>query len=80
MSVRVVHHSKGYAALLKHPRLQADLERRARAIAEAADAASTWRPVVAESSDPIRRRNRAAVIAPMGDPHNLILRNMDSGR
>ena len=79
MSVRIKHHSKGYAALLRHPAILANLERRARAIAEAADADGR-RPVVAETSAPIRRRNRAAVIAPMGDPHNQILRNLDAGR
>ena len=79
MSVRVKHHAKGYAALLKHPAILADLERRARAIAAAADTDGR-RKVGAETSTPIYRRNRAAVIAPMGDPHNQILRNMDSGR
>lgn len=77
MSVRVVHHAKGYAALLKHPAVLANLERRAEAIAQAAGGG---RRFVAETSDPIRKRNRAAVIAPGGDPDNQILRNLDAGR
>lgn len=73
--MRLKHHSKGYAALIKHPALQRDLERRARAIAEAAGG-----DVVAEGSTPIRKRNRAAVVAPGGDSDNTILRNLDAGR
>ena len=73
---RIVHKSKGYAALLKHPALQADLEKRAEAIAGATGDGS----IVAEGSGPIRKRNRAAIIATRGDTNNLILRNLDSGR
>lgn len=76
MTVRIVHHAKGYAALLRDPKILADLSRRAAAIA----AATGDRAIVAETSDPIRRRNRAAVIAPMGDPDNRIIRNLDAGR
>ena len=75
MSVRVKHHTKGYAALLKHPAVLADLEQRAQRIAGAAG-----KGVVAETSDPIRRRNRAAVVAPNGDPDNRIIRALDAGR
>lgn len=71
---RIKHLSKGYAALLVDPKVQADLKRRAQRIADAAGG-----DVVAESSTP-RRRARASVIAPNGDPGNRILRNLDSGR
>lgn len=74
--MRIKHHSKGYATLLKAPAIQADLERRARQIA-----AATGDPdIVAESSAPIRTRARAAVIAPQGDPENKIIHALDSGR
>ena len=74
--MRIVHHSKGYAALIKHSNVQADLESRARRIA-----AATGDPdIVAESSAPIRTRARAAVIAPQGDPNNKIIHALDAGR
>ena len=74
--MRVKHHSKGYAALLKHRNVQADLVRRAQRIA-----AATGDPdIVAESSAPIRTRARAAVVAPQGDPDNLIIHALDAGR
>ena len=73
--VRVKHIGKGYEALHRLPAAQRDLERRARAIAEAAGG-----NVVAEGSAPIRKRNRAAVIAPGGDPENTIIRSLDAGR
>ena len=73
---RIVHKSKGYAALVKHPALLADLVRRAEAVAEATGDDS----IVAEGSGPIRKRNRAAIIATRGDTDNLILRNLDAGR
>lgn len=76
MSTRVVHHTKGYAALLRHPAILADLSRRAEAIASATGDKS----IVAETSSPIRRRNRAAVVAPSGDPDNKIIRALDAGR
>ena len=71
---RIKHLSKGYAALLVDPKVQADLKRRAQRIAAAAGG-----DVVAESSTP-RRRARAAVSAPNVDPGNRILRNLDAGR
>lgn len=74
--VRVKHIGKGYEALHVLPAAQRDLERRARAVAAAADDVS----VVAESSSPIRSRNRAAVIATQGDPKNKIIRALDAGR
>lgn len=74
--MRVKHHSKGYAALLKAPAIQSDLERRAQRIA-----AATGDPdIAAESSAPIRTRARAAVIAPQGDPNNKIIHALDAGR
>ena len=74
--MRVKHLSKGYRELLTDPKLQADLESRARRIA-----AATGDPnIIAESSAPIYRRNRAAVIALMGDPDNKILHALDAGR
>lgn len=76
MTVRIVHHAKGYAALLRDPKILADLSRRAERIAQA----TGDEDIVAETSDPIRRRNRAAVIAPMGDPDNKIIRALDAGR
>lgn len=75
--VRIVHHSKGYAALLKHPAVRADLLRRAQAVARAAGGVEAG--YVAESSTP-RVRARAAVVAVYGDPGNKILRNLDAGR
>ena len=75
--VRIVHHSKGYAALLKHPRLQADVLRRAQAIARAAGGEQDG--FVAEQSAP-RVRARAAVIARYGDPDNKMIRSLDAGR
>lgn len=76
MSMRIKHHSKGYAALLKHPAVQADIERRARNIA-----AATGDPdIEAESSAPIHTRARAAVVAPMGDSDNKIIHAIDAGR
>lgn len=74
MAMRIKHHSKGYAALLKHPAVQADIERRAQAVATAAGEG-----IVAESSTPIRRA-RAAVVAPRGDSDNRIIRALDAGR
>ena len=76
MATRVQHFSKGYAELLKDAELQSDLEARARRIA----AATGDDDIVAESSATIYKRNRAAVVAPMGDPENKILRALDSGR
>ena len=75
---RVKHLSKGYAALLVDQKAQADLVRRAERIAAAANASGG--DVVVEPSAPIHTRNRVAIIAPMGDPGNSILRNLDAGR
>lgn len=73
---KVKHLTKGYAALLKDTGLQADLYSRAKRIA-----AATGDPdIVAEPSDPIRTRDRAAVIAPLGDSDNKIVRALDAGR
>lgn len=77
MSVRIVHHSEGYAALLKHPALQADVLRRAQAVARAAGGVAEG--YVAEQSSP-RVRARAAVVAVYGDPDNKLIRNLDAGR
>lgn len=76
VSVRVKHHSKGYAALLKHPNVQTDLEQRARRIAAAANDPD----ILYESSVPIHTRARAAVVAPIGDPENKIIHALDAGR
>ena len=76
MTIRVKHHNKGYAALIKTPAIQADLERRAQRIA----AAASDPDIVAESSAPIHTRARAAVIAPRGDPENKIIHALDAGR
>lgn len=73
---RIVHHSKGYAALIKAPAIQADLERRAQRIA----AATGDESIVAESSAPVHTRARAAVIARRGDPENKIIHALDAGR
>ena len=74
--VRVKHIGKGYEALQRGARAQRDLEARAGRIA-----AGTGDPrIVAESSEPIRKRNRAAVIALGGDPDNKIIRALDAGR
>lgn len=76
MNVRIKHHAKGYAALLKDAGVQADLDRRAERIA-----AATGDPdIVAESSAPVHTRARAAVVAPGGDTHNKIIRALDAGR
>ena len=76
--MRVQHLSKGYAALLRSAKAQADLVRRAERIAAAANASGG--EVVVEPSDPIRTRNRVAIVAPKGDSENAILRNLDAGR
>ena len=75
---RVQHLSKGYAALLRSAKAQADLVRRAERIAAAANASGG--DVVVEPSAPIHTRNRVAIVAPKGDPDNLIIRNLDAGR
>ena len=101
MSVRVKHHSKGYAALLKHPAVMADLARRAEAVAQAAggddegffparsdsqagkrDSQGRFRDAKGQFVDEsgLRRRARAAVVAPMGDPDNKMIRALDAGR
>lgn len=74
--IRVKHIGKGYEALHKVPAAQRDLEARARRIA----AATGDKDIIAEGSAPIRKRNRAAVIAPRGDSDNKILRALDAGR
>lgn len=74
--VRVKHNSRGYAALLKDPAVVADVFERAARIAEA-----TGDPdIVAESSTPVRKRARAAVIATRGDSDNRMIRSLDFGR
>ena len=78
MARKVQHLSKGYAALLRSAKAQADLIKRAERIAAAANASGG--DVVVEPSDPIHTRNRVAIIAPKGDPNNSILRNLDFGR
>lgn len=72
--VRIVHHSKGYRELLTHPNVQADVLRRARAVAVAAgdDAVAV--------QSPAHTRARAAVVMPNGDPDNKMIRNLDAGR
>lgn len=74
--MRIKHHNKGYAALLKHSNVQSDLERRTQRIA----AATGDETIVAESSAPIHTRARAAVVAYMGDPENKIVHALDAGR
>lgn len=74
--VRIKHNPKGYAALLKHRNVQADLESRAQRIAAAANDPD----ILFESSAPIHTRARAAVVAPMGDPENKIIHALDAGR
>lgn len=76
MGVRVKHIGKGYEALHRLPAAQADLYDRAKRVA----AAAGDEDIVAEPSSPIRKRNRAAVIAPLGDPKNKIIRALDAGR
>ena len=56
--VRIVHNKKGYAALLKDPGVQADLTRRAEAIAQRANNRGLH---VVRSGDG-KNRARAAVI------------------
>lgn len=73
--MRIRHISAGYEKLHKAPAAQRDLERRAARIAAAAGD-NTF----AESSAPIRKRNRAAVIALGGDSENRLLRSIDAGR
>lgn len=72
--MRVVHNRKGYAALMTNAAVLADVRRRAQAIADAAGPEFDM-----QSSEP-RKRARAAVIAPQGDPDNKMIRNLDAGR
>lgn len=72
--MRVVHNRKGYAALMKDAAVLADVRRRAQAIADAAGPEFDM-----QSSEP-RKRARAAVVAPQGDPENKMIRNLDAGR
>lgn len=80
--VTVKHNSKGYAELLKHPNVLADLERRAEAIAATAN--SEGLHVVRSEIGP--NRARAAVIT--GDiqamraeaNHHNLTRAVDAGR
>jgi len=76
--IRVKHHSKGYAELIRDPAIVADLQRRAERIAAAAGGESEG--YVAEPSTPTRRRARAAVIALRGDSDNAMIRNLGAGR
>lgn len=77
MSVRVVHHTKGYAALLRDPKIQADMLRRAQRVAAAAGGEAEG--FVAEQT-PAHTRARAAVIARYGDSENALIRALDAGR
>ena len=74
--MRIVHHNKGYRALLTDRKVQADLEARAQRIA----AATGDESIVAVSSAPAHTRARAAVFARRGDPENKIIRALDAGR
>ena len=74
MAVRVKHHSKGYEDLLVDPGVLADVRARASRIAEAAGDGFDMKSSVPHS------RARAAVIAPMGDPDNRMIRSLDAGR
>lgn len=76
-ATRIVHKGKGYAALIKQTSIQHNLYQRAKAIAAAAGGEDEG--FYARSSTP-HTRARAAVIAPMGDPDNKMLRNLDAGR
>ena len=78
MARKVQHLSKGYGALLRSAKAQADLIKRAERIAAAANASGG--DVVVEPSAPIHTRNRVAIVAPKGDPGNTIIRNLDAGR
>ena len=78
--VRVVHHSKGYRALLVDPKVVADVRRRAERVADAAGEG-----YVAESSEP-RKRARAAVVTATGKAirdnaeNQTLLRSLDAAR
>jgi len=74
MATRIKHHAKGYRELLTHPAVVADLRRRAERVAEAAG-----KDFDAQQSAP-HTRARAAVVAPMGDPENRMIRALDAGR
>ena len=101
MSVRIKHHTKAYAALLKHPNVMNDLYLRAVAIEEAAggndagfyaersdsqggkkDKSGRFRDAQGRFVDEsgLRRRARAAVVAPLGDPDNKLIHALDAGR
>lgn len=72
--MKIVHHGPAYAALIRSRAVQADLDRRARSIA-----AACGDDYYARSSKP-HTRARAAVVAPLGDPENKMIRNLDAGR
>lgn len=72
--MRITHHSKGYAALLKSVEAQAEVRRRAERIAAAAGPGFH-----VEQSTP-HTRARAAVVAPRGDSDNRLVRSIDAGR
>lgn len=76
-ATRIVHHGKGYAALIKQASIQQNLYARAKAIATAAGGEDEG--FYARSSSP-HTRARAVVIAPKGDSGNKMLRNLDAGR
>lgn len=97
---RIRHHSKGYAALLKHPNVQADLYARAVSVARAAggpkdgfypassgnlsakmDDAGRLRDSAGRfAASGLRKRARAAVVAPQGDTDNKMVHALDAGR
>lgn len=77
MAVRVKHHSKGYKELLLDAGVLADVRDRASRVAEAAGGSGAG--FYMESSAP-HSRSRAAVIAPMGDPDNRMIRSLGAGR
>lgn len=76
--MRIKHHSRGYAALLKDPAIVADMHDRARRIAAAAGGEDE--AIYAPTPSTPSKRARAAVVAAMGDPDNRMLRSMDAGR
>lgn len=78
--MKIVHNGKGYAALLKHAALQADIERRAAGIAAAAgdgyEVTVSPRRVRAgagvTTTDAKSRRDNSA--------NNTLVRSIDAGR
>lgn len=83
--IRVVMNSDGVERLLKSSGVLADLDRRARAIASAANASSSWGGYDSEASN-VGNRARARVwnvkhgAADDESRNNRLLRSLDAGR